>query len=192
MRLFTGIEIPAPALQPVGRLLDRLRPLAPLRWSKVENLHITTKFIGEWPEERLNELIRQLRDVDPGSSFEISLHGLGWFPEPQRPHIFHIGVQAGAPLIDLAARTERALAALGIEPENRPYRPHLTLARIQPRGGRNPNLDALRKAVACKLDQQWSAFTCACFHLYRSQPGAAGSQYTQIAAFPIPAAERGV
>ena len=56
MRLFTAIDIPADVKAALAALLDRLRPLADLRWIPLEKLHITTKFVGEWPEDRLDEL----------------------------------------------------------------------------------------------------------------------------------------
>ena len=57
MRLFTGISIAPGVLANIAKMLDTLRPAAPVTlktaWSPVENLHITTKFIGEWPDARL-------------------------------------------------------------------------------------------------------------------------------------------
>ena len=60
MRLFTAIDLPADIQSPVGEVLKRLRDAgstdqAKLSWSTIEKLHVTTKFIGEWPEERLAE-----------------------------------------------------------------------------------------------------------------------------------------
>ena len=56
MRLFTGIDLPAEVAASLEKLLARLMPLASIRWSPVENFHITTKFIGEWPESKVDEL----------------------------------------------------------------------------------------------------------------------------------------
>ena len=56
MRLFTGLDLPAEVVHNLEQLLERLRPTARIHWSLPANLHITTKFIGEWPEERLGEL----------------------------------------------------------------------------------------------------------------------------------------
>jgi 2'-5' RNA ligase len=60
MRLFTAIDIPEDVMEGLRSLLKRLKPLAKLSWSRVENLHITTKCIGEWPEGRLDEMNRAL------------------------------------------------------------------------------------------------------------------------------------
>src|SRR5713101_8443752 len=66
MRLFTAIDIPEEVRAALRSLLARLRPLANLRWSPVENMHITIKFIGEWPEARLGEIQEALRKVASG------------------------------------------------------------------------------------------------------------------------------
>ena len=61
MRLFTGLDLPAEVVGNLEELLQQLRPTARIQWSPPANLHITTKFIGEWPEERLEELKAALR-----------------------------------------------------------------------------------------------------------------------------------
>ena len=63
MRLFTGIDLPEPVLTNLSGLLERLRHTAHLKWTPVYNLHLTTKFIGEWPEARVPELIEHLRPL---------------------------------------------------------------------------------------------------------------------------------
>jgi 2'-5' RNA ligase len=94
MRLFTGISIAPDVLMTVGKLLDILRPTASLKWTPVENLHITTKFIGEWPEARLNELIETLRGTTWGAPIKISINGLGWYPNPHSPRVLSAAVHA--------------------------------------------------------------------------------------------------
>ncbi len=96
MRLFTGIAISHHVLERLARVLEELRPLAPLNWSPVENLHITSKFIGEWPEERLSELQAALENISPPSGFEMTIAGFGYFPNPRRPRTLFAGVQAGS------------------------------------------------------------------------------------------------
>ena len=76
MRLFTGIEISPDVMTNLQGLLERLRPTAEINWSPPQNLHITTKFIGEWLEERLPELKAAL---DSLSAREPSL-----VPRPRR------------------------------------------------------------------------------------------------------------
>src|SRR4051812_42388999 len=101
VRLFVGLDLPAEAVRNLERLLDELRPSAKIAWSPPANLHITTKFIGEWPEARLPEMIAALDGVPPREPIHVEIRGLGFFPR-----IFWCGVEA--PGLDaLAADTDR-------------------------------------------------------------------------------------
>jgi RNA 2',3'-cyclic 3'-phosphodiesterase len=144
MRLFTAIDISAEVRENLRAFVARLKPLAKLTWSPVENLHITTKFIGEWPEKRLDEMKHALAKVRAGGAIEISIQGIGWFPDQRRPRVFWAGVEASDALRSLAAATDTATTALGVPRENRSYSPHLTLARV-----REPiRLEKLQDALA--------------------------------------------
>ena len=131
MRLFVAIDIPPEVKDSLRALLDRWKPLAKLNWSPVDNLHITTKFIGEWPEARLDEMKTALAEVPVPGPIDIEIRGLGWFPNPRHPRVFWAGIEAGELLRDLARATEQATAKRGVPVEERPYSPHLTLARIR-------------------------------------------------------------
>ena len=92
MRLFTGIAIGPNVLDNLARVLKEMRPLAPLNWSPVENLHITSKFIGQWPEARLMELEEALEKLDSTRAFDVTIARFGYFPNPHRPHALFAGV----------------------------------------------------------------------------------------------------
>src|SRR5450432_2661755 len=131
MRLFTAIDIPTDLTEALRSFASRLRPTSKIGWSSVENLHITTKFIGEWPEPRLDEMRRALASMPICGAFEITVKGVGWFPNPRRPRVFWAGVDGGEPLRVLAGAIDQAVAPLGVPIEERAYSPHLTLARIR-------------------------------------------------------------
>src|SRR5438270_6126799 len=126
MRLFVGLDLPQAVIANLEQLLERLRPTASINWSPPANLHITTKFIGEWPEDKLASLISALRTVPGRPPLQVDIHKLGFFPNPHSPRIFWAGIEA-PPLAQLAADTDCAAATLGIEPEKRASSPHLTL-----------------------------------------------------------------
>src|SRR5436190_340124 len=94
-------------------------------------MHITTKFIGEWPEERLGELTGALAALSARAPIPIAIRNLGFFPNPHSPRVFWAGIEAPAELANLAGATDLALAALGVASEQRAFAPHLTLARIK-------------------------------------------------------------
>ena len=181
MRLFCGIDLTPDVVRALGDLVRMLRPAARINWSPVENLHITTKFIGEWPAERLEELGKTLAPLAAHPPIPIEVRGLGWFPNPHSPRIFWAGVKAPPALAELARKTDAALGAIGIPVETRPFSPHLTLARIK-----SPvPLVELRRHVAALDSTEFGAFTAQAFHLYLSERHPSGSVYTKLAEFPL-------
>jgi 2'-5' RNA ligase len=185
MRLFTAIDLPPETTARLDALLNQLRPAARLRWSRAENLHVTTKFIGEWPEERLGELKTAFAEIPAVGEIAISLRGLGYFPNPHQPRVFWVAVHAPDSLARLAHLTEDATAALGVPREDRPYSPHLTLARLNARYDPPGALGALRRAVASLPETDCGTFTARDWHLYLSEPGPGGSRYTKLGTFSL-------
>jgi len=180
MRLFTALDLPADVTGRLEVLLARLRPTAPIRWNPPANLHITTKFIGDWPEARLDELKTSLAGLPARDPIPVHIRDLGVFLNPRKPRIFWCGVDAPG-LAALAADTDAATAALGIAAEERVYTPHLTLARIK----EDCDLMALRQAVVGERSLDFGRFEARSFFLYRSQPNPGGSVYAKLADFPL-------
>ena len=184
MRLFTAIEVPADARLRLERLLSALRPEAPIKWSPLDNLHITTKFIGEWPEQRLDEMHDALSQIAPREPFEISLRNLGWYPNERAPRVLWVGVHAGPELTALAQQVEMRLEALGVVPEDRTFSPHLTLARIK----HPAPLQALRQKIERLQPADLGQFRVAHFSLFRSDPGSNASVYRKLRDYRLEAA----
>jgi len=180
IRLFVALDLPPDVIHSLEKLLAALRPTARLAWSPLANLHITTKFIGWWPEERLEDVKTALAGVPGPGPLAIGIRGLGFFPNPRAPRVFWCGIEATG-LDRLAADTDRATAALGVESENRPFSPHLTLARIKERIDMRP----LNDAIAALSSLDFGRYEARSFFLYRSQPGPKGSIYTKLAEFPL-------
>jgi 2'-5' RNA ligase len=179
MRLFTGIDLPEHVRERLERLLALLRPTAHLKWSPLDNLHITTKFIGAWPDDKLELLKSSLGAVPKRPPVAIDLEGLGWFPNPHRPRVFWVGVHGGEPLSALAAAIDRALEPIGIAPETKPYAPHITLARVSAPAP----LTAIQHAVANLESAHFGSFEADGFYLYLSHTSATGSVYTKLSEF---------
>jgi 2'-5' RNA ligase len=177
MRLFTAIDIPAEIKQRLHTLVERLRPSAKLSWSPIDNLHITIKFIGEWPQPRLHELKDVLAAVPSPGALDISVRGLGWFPNPRNPKVFWAGIEAPAGLAELARSTDTALSGLGVPVEPREFHPHLTLARR-----RKPvPIQAVRQTVEALSASDFGGFRATSFFLYLSAAG----KYTKLQEVPL-------
>jgi len=184
MRLFIAIDLPPEVQLRLERLLSALRPEALIKWSPLDNLHITTKFIGEWPESRMDELHAALAAIIPREPFDIHLRDLGWFPNERAPRVLWAGVHACAELLELIRQTEDRLVALGIRKEERPFSPHLTLARIK-----HPvPLARLRQRVAELQPAELGVFQAAYFTLFRSDPGSNASIYRRLRDYRFEAA----
>lgn len=176
MRLFTAIELPENVKERLRNLLDRVRPTAKLSWTRPDNLHITTKFIGEWPEPRLDEMKRALGTVK-APSFDLAIGGIGWYPDARRPRVLFVGIEGGDELKKLAHATDSAAATLGVVKEDREYSPHLTLARIRER----VPTQTLRVALATTPHDDLGSFRATAFYLYLSAAG----KYTKLAEFAL-------
>ncbi len=181
MRLFTALDLPPEVLAALAGAVEPLRPLGKLRWSAVENLHITTKFIGELPEERLDEARTALNWLAARGPIPVRVAGLGWFPKTGNPRVLWAGIWGGEALKELARETNEALARIGVPGETKPYAPHLTLARV----GRATVNDALREEVDNGSGAEFGEFEAARFWLYESRLAPGGSVYTKLSAFPF-------
>ena len=161
----------------MAALIHRLRPMAKLGWIPAEKLHITTKFIGEWPEERLDEMKRVLGSVRSSAPVEIAVRRVGWLPNPRSARMLYAGVEPNDGLSALAAATEQAAAGIGVPVEERIYRPHVTLARIRKRVPLGPLKDALAEFELSSM----GSYRALSFALYLSAAGT----YTKLQEFPL-------
>jgi RNA 2',3'-cyclic 3'-phosphodiesterase len=129
-RLFVAIRPPEPIRD---LLIDVMDDGADFRWQSDEQLHLTLRFIGEVERPLANDLAHALGALS-APTFELRLSGLGTFDHRSGGAIW-AGVQPVEPVKDLAAKIERICQSIGLAPERRAFRPHITLARWKgPRG----------------------------------------------------------
>lgn len=181
MRLFVALDIPAEIRQRMAEYMERARQYAPeARWARVEGLHVTLKFLGEVSDQKVPE-IKIALNVLKASPVEVTFQGIGFFPNARSPRVFWIGVQATGALPQLAALTEETLAQQGFAPEQRPYSPHLTLARAAAPG----SLRGLTPLLEHEASPQFGTMTAREFFLFQSHLGKGGSKYTKLERFSL-------
>ena len=128
-RLFIAVPLTEQAR---GAIVAGLPPL-PGRLVPPQNWHFTLRFLGNTEVRRRDALIATLRDTRLGRNFMIRFDGLGAFPRAKRARIIWLGVTDGAQqLVSLAEAVEYAVRRSGFAAEERPFKPHLTLTRIEP------------------------------------------------------------
>jgi len=141
-RVFCAIELPEATRKLVLRHITRLReavPDAKASWSRDANLHLTLKFLGEIPQLSVADFSAAASRAVAGlTPFTIRLERSGVFPGHGTPRVLWIGSNdAAEKLGELHARLNDEAAQQGFEKDDRPFHPHLTLARLrQPRHAR--------------------------------------------------------
>jgi 2'-5' RNA ligase len=182
VRLFVALEIPAEVRAGLAALIREFRGLAPqLKWVRAENLHLTLKFIGETESAKLDAIRAALARVGSSHALELIVQGIGFFPGDQRPRVLWAGIRAPGGLAQLAVDVDASLASLGFAREQRPFAPHLTLARLA--GTRPP--EPLREGIQRQATDAFGTWRATEFHLIESRLKPAGAEYTTLQSFPF-------
>jgi 2'-5' RNA ligase len=136
LRLFFAVPVPAEAREQVRALIGDVQAgvgdgTARIRWVRVEGLHLTLRFLGPTPEDRVPPLSAGADAIAAAEApFEVELSGGGAFPSPARPRSLWVGVRDGADrLANLADALTNAAGECGLVLDTRPFAPHLTIGR---------------------------------------------------------------
>jgi 2'-5' RNA ligase len=196
VRVFVALDIPEEVRAAIGALVEKLRPTSdnilagskrsphPARWVRIEGMHVTLKFIGEVPPEKIEPVKASLSQIH-FPNFPLKFRGVGFFPNERRPRVLWAGIEAGEELGALAAAVETSLEPLGIAKEQRNFSPHLTLARFDT-ARHKPSasaFDHLHEAISKSGPLEFGSSTASEFHLYQSILKRRGAEYTRLATF---------
>lgn len=140
------------------RLMERLRePGDGIKWVPTDNLHLTLKFLGDVLNTEVPQVCDVVRKVcENYEPFELKFRGADGLPTLERARVICAGVEdASGSLTEIVGSLERELAELGFKPENRDYKPHLTLGRAKSRRAGDPVIERLRKETDSDLGNMW-------------------------------------
>ncbi len=176
IRLFTAIDLPADIQD---RLYEMGREIKGARSVPRQQLHLTLKFIGEVPKDRLPAIQEALAAVS-AAPFSLALQGLGRFPARGPARIVWAGCRAESRLQQLFSALEETLEPLAITREEREYFPHITIARLK-----IPSPAAVREFLAHHAAFAAEPFAVKCFSLYSSRLSAQGADHQVEGCFPL-------
>jgi 2'-5' RNA ligase len=136
IRLFIALHFPQHIKDSLEALIADLKPRARgIKWVEPKNIHLTLKFIGEVPENKIEPIVMALSTVlDGRKKFESRVAGCGGFPNLRRPRVLWVGLAGAEPAAAMAREINDKLVPIGIETEKRGLSPHLTLGRIKTLG----------------------------------------------------------
>jgi 2'-5' RNA ligase len=136
IRAFVAIELTDEAQAALLRLQSRLKPLAPphsVRWTALQNIHLTLHFLGDMPADAVEKIGGSLNGVAATyRPFSLTVSGLGCFPDMRRPRIIWVGVMGQTNSLEALQRDLGVSLqnAIDFSPDTRPYAPHLTIGRV--------------------------------------------------------------
>ncbi len=183
LRTFIALDLDGPARAALRQLRNRLRPAAPrdAAWVADANLHVTVKFLGDVPADKMPALLAALAAAVAGlPRFTLRLRGTGLFT-PRQPRVLWVGAAApDAALQTLFSQVEAALQPLGFPSEDRGFRPHITIARLRQRvDGRF--LDLIRAGA----EEDFAAVPAVGLTVYHSELTRSGAVYSSAGRAPF-------
>ncbi|MBS0504246.1 MAG: RNA 2',3'-cyclic phosphodiesterase [Proteobacteria bacterium] len=174
-RLFVALRPPAPVR---ARLIGLMEGVGGARWQDDDQLHITLRFIGEVDAPVAEDVAAALGSVHH-APVTVRLGGIGTFDKRGRVNTVWAGVRPQEALAHLHRKIDQALVRAGLEPEQRAYLPHITLARF---GRDSAGLDAF---VARHSGLSSEPFEMSWFGLYESRLGQDGATYDLIERYDL-------
>jgi 2'-5' RNA ligase len=182
IRAFLALEIPEHVRSRLMTAREGLRRELPrARWTRPEGWHLTLKFLGEVRRPVLADLVVELEPrVGALGAVTVSLAGTGFFPSSGRPRVAWIGGTADG-VEEVVAAVEEAAEIAGFPRERRPWRVHLTQARMKTRWPRG----AIDRFLEWGDDLDLEAFSCREVVLFASDLQSGGAVYTALERIPI-------
>lgn len=179
IRAFLAVDLPKSYRNGLSEVQGYLKKSgADVRWSSVDNIHLTLKFFGDIDASQIEAIIQAAAGIARTTPpFLLGAEGVGAFPSFRNPRVIWLGLNGQTEsLTRLHRSSEQVFALLGFPAEKRKFTPHLTLGRVRSNRGREQLQQLLEGVVLPKFDD----FSVTCVVLYRSTLRPQGSLYTVL------------
>jgi 2'-5' RNA ligase len=179
IRSFLAIELPRPILRKIEEVETDLKSAhADVRWVSPEKIHLTLKFFGDIEESRIDSIFDSIKEpVRSTQPFSLKVQGVGAFRSMKSPRVIWMGLVNGSQILtSFQKEIEARLEKIGFQPEDRPFRPHLTLGRVKSSRGRNDLVGRMEK----HKEGEFGDFQVKRVILFRSDLKPSGPIYTPL------------
>lgn len=192
IRTFIAVELDPALTRAIAAVQDTLKrelhhltPGVRVQWTRPESIHLTLKFLGDIDESQVGGILRALgnagRDQAP---FSVDVKGFGVFPDLRGPRVLWIALSGHTDrLVRLAAAIDAALIPLGFPVEQKPYTPHLTLARVKEQS--HTIGKALVDSGVMRDSSAFGTLSVQAVTLMKSEPTPSGSIYSRLGLVPL-------
>jgi RNA 2',3'-cyclic 3'-phosphodiesterase len=183
-RLFIAIKIkPEVPFQTLFQHFKTELKDEPIKWTDIQNIHLTLKFLGETPISSIKPIIGALSEVcknhDP---FRIKIKGCGRFGSSQAPKVLWLGIENQPTLLKLVADIDKSLSIVGFNPEPHKYSPHLTLGRFR---SALDNLELFNNLINSSKEKIIQHIEVNEIILFESQLQKSGPKYSVVKSFTL-------
>lgn len=184
IRTFLAIDLPDQIKAALGKVQKQLKPrVEGVRWTRPEGIHLTLKFFGYVVGDDCAGISNAVKAATKGvKPFNLEIGTIGAFPGPTRPRVIWIGIGGQTQeLIDLQQNLDLLFEQIGFPPEDRAFKPHLTLGRVKVPGSAVGFAKVLEEGGNYKA----GGFRCHGLTLFRSDLRPDGAVYSKIEEFPF-------
>ena len=185
MRSFLAFELPSEIKNAVAQVSETLKKSRlDVRWVKVDNIHLTVVFMGNTNADDMPAIQDDVKKVcSQYGSFDISLKGIGCFPNRRRPRVMWIGLDGDLERMGrFRDDLQDQLKSFGIKVEKRKFKPHLTLGRF--RSSKKTVID-LDDIISEHETLNSPFFTLNALNLFKSDLKPGGAVYTKLETWPL-------
>jgi 2'-5' RNA ligase len=177
MRTFVAVELDQTIKETLSLLIQKLETgNRNVRWVKPQGMHLTLKFLGEVPEDKIPEIQSILSDISRNyARFQLTLKGTGFFPPaPKIPRVIWVGIENNEVLQNIQARVENELHKIRFPKEKRKFQAHLTLGRVKiPR-----NLEPVLEKLDYHKQDEFGTMSVTKLTFFKSVLKPTGAEYT--------------
>jgi 2'-5' RNA ligase len=185
VRAFIAISLSSDLKAKLADLQREFRHLAvDAAWVREAGFHLTLKFLGEIEPQQIAPINACMIEAVHGHQpFTIALSGVGLFPDESHPRVLWVGIQDDEGHLTRLQRTlEASLSRQGFRPEERPFTPHLTLARLKRVARRAELLACVNRHRGTRVGE----LAVECLELFESQLHPSGARYLSVKSVPLP------